>query len=294
MIKLPQAPLFGLAAIALWSTNAPVAKWIFQYYPVSYVQLLQFIGALSVFICMHKLNKKKAQGRISLKVILIGLLGLVGTMIFQYLAFAMAPILAANLIAYCWPLILAFMFIIAGTSNSPWILALCSVAGFIGVSMIINTGNEVISYNDWLGYMCALLSAICMASYSFLIGRYHVSSAQVLIPAACIGMIIAGVWVAWEGVSLKLSPLIFAGLYLGAGPMGLGFLFWSIAMRKDLSGRTSLLGYLTPVTSTFLLWLFGETLGLYSILGACLVFLSCIIVGVSSGRSEKSTQPTTL
>ena len=42
----------------------------------------------------------------------VGIIGLVGTMVLQYVAFASMPVVEANLIAYTWPLMVAAAIIV--------------------------------------------------------------------------------------------------------------------------------------------------------------------------------------
>ena len=66
--------------------------------------------------------------------------------------------------------------------------------------------------------------------------------------------------------------------------MGLGYYFWSRALKLDRGGKVAVAAYLTPIASTLLLSLSGERLTMTAIAGAVLVIGSCIAVGVE--RSE--------
>jgi drug/metabolite transporter (DMT)-like permease len=62
--------------------------------------------------------------------------------------------------------------------------------------------------------------------------------------------------------------------------MGLGYYFWSRAMQCSKDGKVALLGYLTPVASTALLTLSGESLTVIAAAGGVLVVVSCLALGL--------------
>ncbi|RUX52107.1 EamA/RhaT family transporter, partial [Mesorhizobium sp. M7A.F.Ca.CA.002.09.1.1] len=70
------------------------------------------------------------------------------------------------------------------------------------------------------------------------------------------------------------------------GPMGLGYYFWSRALKLEGSGRVAVVAYLTPIASTLLLTLSGERLTVTAIVGAILVIGSCVAVGVERSEAE--------
>lgn len=275
-----RAPVLALTAIGFWSTNAIVAHWLLQRYPVSNVQFLQFLGAALLFALARRREDKERSIRPAVGILLVGNLGLVGTMVLQYLAFATIPVIEANLIAYSWPLFLAATFIAIGQTRRPIFLAGASVVGFAGVAMIIVDGAQLFTGGSAAGYVYAIGSALCMTFYSVAVGRSRVSPARFLLPASLTGLLGSTVWMGIDGVALDPSVYLLGGLYLGIGPMGFGYLFWSLAMRSDSSGQTSLIGYLTPVTSSMLLWLAGERLGPIGLTGALLTVGCCLAVGI--------------
>jgi len=283
------ALLLALSAIALWSTNALVAKYVLQILPVEQVQFLQFLGAFFVFFLIA-LSRRELHRQFKLTRVawILGIIGLPGTMIFQYLAFAAGPITEVNIIAYAWPLIAAVFIVVIGDALRPISLLLLAVFGFIGAVMVIG-GDQLASMNISVGlsgFVTAAISALCMAIYSCGIGRTSINVNDILLPASGLGLIITALW-CFFGASHwgALGPLL-AGLYLGVGPMGLGYLFWSLAMQKDPSGRTALMAFLTPITSTMLLLTNGEVLETYSMIGAVIVIVCCSLIGVQSQRPK--------
>jgi drug/metabolite transporter (DMT)-like permease len=278
-----RSPALALAAgaVALWSTNAMVARYLLATHPLALVQFLQFTGASVVFLAIRPLTKAApVAGRDMPALAAVGFIGLVGTMVLQYLAFALMPVVEANLIAYAWPLMVAGAVIAGGNAQRPRLLAASAVTGFIGVGLVMTGGRDATLFTGNLaGYAAALGSALCMAFYTLAVGRYATSADRLLLPAALVGAAGCLGWCLYEPVDWSVGPDLLLGLYLGAGPMGLGYYFWSRAMQHDRGGRTALIAYLTPVASTALLGLAGERLTAAAALGGLLVVTSCFALG---------------
>lgn len=281
---------FGFGAVALWATNALVGKTLLASHPVSEVQFLQFCGAALVFALIRlgtasspvagEGGPARRAGTV-LAAYAIGFLGLVGTMALQYIAFASMPVIEANLVAYTWPLMVAAAVIVAGRPKRPLLLGFTAALGFVGVALVIAGGHQQSWFEGSLfGYCAAFGSALCMAFYSLAVGRLAVPPDRLLLPSALIGAVLAFIWCLHDGAAALSGLDLVLGLYLGAGPMGLGYYFWSRALNLDRSGRLAVVAYLTPIASTLLLTLSGESLSRTAIAGAVLVIGSCIAVGI--------------
>ncbi len=302
----PSALVFAAGAVALWSTNALVGKSLLASHPVSLVQLLQFCGAALVFAAIGLASRKDvapqhtdlakgtagalapvAVGPVAVGSVVVGIIGLVGTMVLQYIAFASMPVIEANLVAYTWPLMVAAAVIVLGNPQRPVILGLAAVLGFVGVALVISGGRgQPFLQGSIVGYLAAFGSALCMAFYSIVVARLAMPSERLLLPSALVGVGLTLLWCLHDGASWPSGADLLLGLYLGAGPMGLGYYFWSRALRLDGSGKVAVVAYLTPIASTLLLTLSGERLTLTAIAGAALVIGSCIAVGIERSEAE--------
>ncbi|MBZ9852110.1 DMT family transporter [Mesorhizobium sp. CA14] len=227
----------------------------------------------------------------------VGFLGLVGTMVLQYIGFASMPVIEANLVAYTWPLMTAAAVILLGRPRRPLLLGLAAAIGFVGVALVISGGRAHFWSNSvWfgggslVGYLAAFGSALCMAFYSLTVGRLAVSPERLLLPSALIGVALTFAWCLHDGVVRPSVAHLLLGLYLGIGPMGLGYYFWSRAAKLDHGGRIAVVAYLTPIASTFLLTLSGESLSMTAIAGAVLVIGSCLAVGIESTETRHNVQ----
>ncbi|QND65475.1 DMT family transporter [Mesorhizobium loti] len=284
------ALVFAAGAVALWSTNALVGKSLLASHPVSQVQFLQFAGAALVFAVIRLTSRERAApvtAGAALVSLAVGFIGLVGTMVLQYIAFASMPVIEANLMAYTWPLMVAAAVIALENPQRPAVLGLAAVVGFIGVALVISGGrNQSWLQGDLVGYLTAFGSALCMAFYSIMVGRVATSADRLLLPSALIGVALTFLWCVRDGFAWPVGTDLALGLYLGAGPMGLGYYFWSRALKLEGSGKVAVVAYLTPIASTLLLTLSGERLTMTAIVGAILVIGSCVAVGVERSEAE--------
>ena len=150
------ALVFAAGAVALWSTNALVGKSLLATYPVSLVQFLQFVGAALVFVIIQFMSRENVQSenaprenavasaKAGLLPVTVGFIGLVGTMVLQYIAFASMPVIEANLVAYTWPLMVAAAVIGLEHPRRPVLLGLTAALGFVGVALVISGGPRSI------------------------------------------------------------------------------------------------------------------------------------------------------
>lgn len=284
------ALVFAAGAVALWSTNALVGKSLLATHPVSQVQFLQFAGAALVFALIRFMSREAVPPvapRATLAPLAVGFIGLVGTMVLQYIAFASMPVIEANLVAYTWPLMVAAAVIAFENPRRPALLGLAAALGFVGVALVISGGRESNWFQgDLVGYFAAFGSALCMAFYSVMVGRLATSPDRLLLPSSLVGVALTLFWSAGEGVAWPSGVDLALGLYLGAGPMGLGYYFWSRALKLEGSGKVAVVAYLTPIASTLLLTLSGERLTATAIAGAVLVIGSCIAVGLERSEAQ--------
>jgi len=268
--------VFALMAVTLWSTNALVAKYALFDMTVAQILTLQFAGAAVVFAVLAW-RRRTGFVQLSLTAHTLGIVGLVGTVTFQYIAFATAPIAVANLISYAWPLLTAGLVVALGMTRKPIRSLLASALGFCGVLLLIGGGALPDTSQAFVGLLAATASAVCMAVYSVLISRTTNDPARLLLPAAVIGAVGACIWwVAGDHGPVSLIDLA-AGLYLGIGPMGLGYALWSRAMQHGTAGSLATLGYATPVFSTGLLIASGEHITEIALIGAAIIVIACVL-----------------
>jgi len=159
-----------------------------------------------------------------------------------------------------------------------------SALAFGGVSVIIAGQAVAMTTSDaWWGMAAVLLSAVCYA-YNIILMRRQAQIADPLEVAvfqnvavtACLAL--AMPWLA-QGLPLQHLPMILVAAALAS--VSLWLLSWAYA-RAEAS-------YLAPVEFTAFLWavlwglvVFGEPLGAFTLLGAALIVIGCLIAARAS------------
>ncbi len=286
--------LLALLAVGFWSTNAFAAKYAFVDLTVIQVLTVQFATAFLVLSLLRAFQ----HGTVSLFVgwppirfIFVGMVGLTGTIFLQYLAFDLGHIMEANVIAYAWPLFVAVWAAAVLRNAQGWTgLALASV-GFAGVAVIFNARSGLdFTVDGTLGYAIAVASAFCMAFYTVASSRIRVSGDRLLIPATGLGAIIAFGLSLHGGVGWPNPSNWLIAAYIGTGPMAAGFALWTKAMAGEGVKRLAPIGYATPLASTALLLVSGESFTMQTLTGALMV-LACSI-GVLAIKPKAEEQKT--
>lgn len=268
---------------------------------------LQFGGATLTLVTLRAWHAGRADARASgsseagqrpsllssdaLGAVLVGAVGLTGTIFLQYLAFATAPIVEANVVAYGWPLFAALWAALAYRTRQTFAGVPLAMVGFAGVALILGSGGGFgATDGGTTGYIAALASAVCMAFYTVMSGRSRAPVDTFLLPATTFGMgfalalCLTGL-APWMWTSAGVGAWV-ASAYAGVGPMAAGFWLWSRAMSGGGAKRLAPLGYATPLASTGLLLLSGETFTSGALLGALLVLL-CSIGVLVIDRKER-------
>jgi drug/metabolite transporter (DMT)-like permease len=287
-------------------TNALAPRFALAELEVVQVLALQFGGAAATLAVLRvarlaragrsdeiarrpALRSSEVLGGVAVGV--VGVVGLTGTISLQYLAFAPAPIVEANVVAYGWPLFAALWAALVYRNRRTLAGVPLAVVGFAGVALILGSpGGFAGSGGGSAGYAAALASAVCMTFYTVASGRSRFPADASLLPAAALGSAFAlalciGGFAPWVWSAAGPGAWL-ASVYAGVEPMAGGFLLWDLAMSGGGANRLAPLGYATPLLSTALLVLFGETLEPGALLGALLV-LVCSIGVLAMDRKER-------
>ena len=306
----------ALGAVGLWSTNAYVAGVALDRMSVGWLLLVQYgcAGALyaapslagALGLQRHEPAapangarspgpRSLGPGMVDLRVVGLGVVGLTGTIFLQYVAFALAPIVAANVLAYGWPLLAALWVAATRRTTRALLGAGLAIVGFLGVALIFlgpAAGPESTAggAGPLLGYVAALGSTACMTAYTLRSGRLQVRLADLLLPATLTGAAGAAVLVVITAAPAPSLGGIAAAAYIGVGPMAAGYGLWTRAMTGDGAARLAPLGYTTPMLSTVLLLATGAPAAATTLVGIAVVLASSLGV-LGAGRRAAPAEP---
>jgi drug/metabolite transporter (DMT)-like permease len=233
------------------------------------------------------------RGTFGARVVAIGVIGLTGTIGLQYLAFATAPLIAANAIAYAWPLMVAAWAALTPGARGSRTSLMLAVVGFGGVVLLFSAhegDGPAGSAAPWIGYVAALGSALAMASYTLTAGRSGARTTDLLLVgtgAGALGTIPVALL-----QSPPWSPLwaVLLSLGIGVAMLAIGYALWTHAMAHPLGERLAPAAYATPLLSTGLLLATGQRLSALGLLGCGLIVL-CASGVVLDALNRRPAEP---
>ena len=265
-----KAFLLAIFTLLLWSLLAYFAARL------SYLPSLWNLGvAFSVGGLIGGL--RPTAWKVSPKVLLVGVYGIFGYHYLYFLAFRIAPAVETNLINYLWPLLIVLLspLIVPGTPLRLHHL-IGGLMGLAGALLILSGGKLHLEIQYIQGYLLAAGAAIIWATYTLLTKRLQpFPNASVGAFILLSGLLALSAYFIETGSFHMPTPkpidwLII--LLLGMGPMGLAFFTWDAAIKLGDPRIIGALSYLTPLTSTAILVVFGaHTLSWTSLLAMLLI-----------------------
>lgn len=292
MTRDGQAMLFGLGAVALWSTVATAFKVALEYMsPLELMWLASLVSwALIGVLVIRQRLAGQALRRGWRTAAWAGLLNPVAYYLVLFGAYDRLPGQEAMALNYTWALAMAFLAVPILGQRLTRLDVLAGLIAYAGVWVIATRGAVFnVAFADPLGVAMALASTLIWALYWLLNARDHrpplVAQWQnfsVGVPVLTL-LLIAGPgfqWNGWAGLG--------AGVYVGLFEMGIAFVLWQLAVHKvSRTAKVSNLIFLSPPVSLLLLFLVvGEP-----ILPSTLVGLLLILGGLGLQQCQKSPAP---
>lgn len=294
---VPRALPAALAGVLLWATNAYAADAALARLSVFQLLTLQYGSAAVVVLAGHAARRIRAapartpMAGTGLRPLVIGVIGLTGTISLQYWAFATAPIVTANVIAYAWPLVVAVWMAATRRTRQAMVNVPLAILGFGGVALIFAAHGVAVT-GVIIGYAAASGSAAAMAFYTVAAARSAVSVTGLLVPATVVGATGGAIATVVSGDPWPPASAWLPAVYIGIGPMAAGYALWTYAMSHGGADRLSPIGYATPLLSTAILIATGRPFTTTTLIGAALVLTCSIGVLVNDRRSHvKSPRP---
>lgn len=284
-----QAILFGLGAVALWSTVATAFKVALSW--MSPVELM-WLAALVSWALMGGLVIKQGHTTIALRsgwktAAWAGLMNPVAYYLVLFAAYDRLPGQEAMALNYTWALAMAFLAVpLLGQRLTPMDIVAGLVA-YAGVWVIATRGSVFdVAFADPLGVVLALASTLLWALYWLLnardsrpplVGQWQ--NFSVGLPVLTL-LLLLGPGFQWHG-----WPALGAGVYVGLFEMGVAFILWQLAVHKvSRTAKVSNLIFLSPPVSLLLLSLVvGEP-----ILPSTLMGLVLILLGLGLQQTQKN------
>ncbi|TDB02514.1 DMT family transporter [Halomonas marinisediminis] len=289
MTRDGQAMLYGLGAVALWSTVATAFKVALGYMtPLELMWLASLVSwALIGILVAREGRLGQALRRGWRTAAWAGLMNPVAYYLVLFGAYDRLPGQEAMALNYTWALAMAFLAVPLLGQRLTRIDVLAGLVAYAGVWVIATRGAIFdVAFADPLGVGMALASTLVWALYWLLNARDHrpplVAQWQnfsVGVPVLTL-LLIAGPGFEWHG-----WPALGAGVYVGLFEMGIAFVLWQLAVHGvSRTAKVSNLIFLSPPVSLLLLYLVvGEP-----ILPSTLIGLVLILGGLGLQQWQKA------
>ncbi len=289
-----KAMVYGLLAVACWSTVATAFKLSLQY--LSPLQLLFYACVTSLFVLVGVVTWRAEWGHF--RAMSSGdwcrsaLFGLLNPFLYYWVLFSAydrLPAQQAQAINYSWALTMTLLSVPLLGHSLSWREGLAAVVCYLGVVVVATEGQwSVFQQGQMTGVLLALFSTLLWALYWIYNTRDNRSPVVGLMSNFLLALpMIWGLcywqgqtlWVPWQG--------LLGAVYVGAFEMGLAFVFWLMAMKLTTkTARIANLIYLSPLVSLMLISLvLGEAILMSTLMGLALILIGLWIQKQSAATS---------
>ena len=279
-----QAILYGLGAVALWSTVATAFKMALAW--MSPLEATFVSWALMGALVFKQGNIETALRSGWKTAAWAGLMNPVAYYLVLFAAYDRLPGQEAMALNYTWALAMAFLAVPILGQRLTRIDIVAGLIAYAGVWVIATRGSVLdVDFADPIGVFLALASTLLWALYWLLnakdkrqplVGQWQ--NFSVGLPVLTI-LLLLGPGLEWHG-----WPALGAGVYVGLFEMGVAFILWQLAVHKvSRTAKVSNLIFLSPPISLLLLFLVvGEP-----IFPSTLVGLGLILLGLGVQQRQK-------
>jgi drug/metabolite transporter (DMT)-like permease len=285
------ATLIGGLAVLMWSTLALLVTAVEAVPPMQLWAMAFGIAFLIGLVWSVRSGGLLAALPRDPRVWALGVGGLFGFHVLLVVALRLAPPVEANLVNYCWPLLIVlFSALLPGERLRWWHLAGAGL-GFVGTALLVAGGGASMSLGGTaaLGYAAAFGSALTWAGYSVMSRRLG------SVPTAAVGWFCGGTallslacHLAFETSVMPDAEGLAAILALGLGPVGIAFFVWDLGVKRGDIRALGAFAYATPLLSTLLLVAFGRgPLTIAIAAAALLIVAGAILAGRDLFRATR-------
>jgi len=257
----------AIGSILLWCwSGVCMARGARLLGAMAYLTLMTATGSLTVIV-LQALRRKPLRELVALppRVMFAGFWGVTIYTILLTLAFGLAPdrdIGQVNLLNYLWPIWIVLLAMgLLDERPRAFLTAGGALLGFAGVALARGVESFTHPPQTLWPHLMALAGGFFWALYCVLLKRWRIPEEQggtafhfaVCAVLAAALATLRGEWRAWPGLT---PQALFWILFGGIGPVGLGYHWWEIGVKRGAVHLIGLLAYFIPIGSSILIGLF--------------------------------------
>ncbi|ART82573.1 EamA family transporter [Oceanisphaera profunda] len=286
-----KAYLYGLGAVACWSTVATAFKLSLGYFSPAQLLLVATVTSSLLLLGILAWQGKLPLLAKSLKAhpgyyLLLGLINPTLYYLVLFQAYDRLPAQQAQTLNYTWAItltLLAVPFLGQTIRKQDWIAI---VLGYLGAMVIATKGNLLsLDFEDPLGVALALFSTLLWAGYWILNTRHQGDALVSLTLSFLLALpLVVAATALWSDFQLIAWQGWLGAIYVGVFEMGIAFVLWLLALRHaEHTARISNLIFISPFASLLLLrFLVGEQIYPATLVGLVMIVTALLIQQVKT------------
>ena len=295
-----RATVAAIGSILLWCwSGVCFRKGAEAIGAMPYLAFMTGGGSLTV-IALQLLQRRPLSDlyRLPVRVIVAGFFGVAFYTVILSAAIGMAAerdVGQVSLINYLWPMwiVLLGMFFL-GERPAPMLTLAGALLGFAGVA--ISRGMETFtrSPSSLLPHALALVGGFSWAVYSVLLRRWRIpeekgGTAFHFAVCAIMAAVIAAAKGQWRAMPAWTPSTVFWILFGAIGPVGLGYHWWEIGVKRGAVQLLAALSYFIPIGAALLIgFFFREAMSLGLVPGAAMIAAGAWLVRRATRQAEKN------
>ncbi|WP_319782758.1 DMT family transporter [Oceanisphaera sp. IT1-181] len=286
-----KAYLYGLGAVACWSTVATAFKLSLGYFSPAQLLLVATVTSSLLLLGIVAWQGKLPLLAKSLKAhpgyyLLLGLINPTLYYLVLFQAYDRLPAQQAQTLNYTWAItltLLAVPFLGQTIRKQDWVAILL---GYLGAMVIATKGNLLsLDFEDPLGVALALFSTLLWAGYWILNTRHQGDALVSLTLSFLLALpLVVAATALWSDFQLTAWQGWLGAIYVGLFEMGIAFVLWLLALRHaEHTARISNLIFISPFASLLLLrFLVGEEIYPATLVGLMMIVAALLIQQVKT------------
>ncbi|MBB3944518.1 drug/metabolite transporter (DMT)-like permease [Rhizobium skierniewicense] len=289
------ASLIGAVGVILWATETMLVTLTTSIPPLQTVALaFMFSAAMSPAVWLLTGSHPLEAFRQPIRVWVFTVVSLVGYHSCIYYATQQAPPAAAALLQSTTPLMIVLGSAFLPGERLRWWHVVGALLGFVGVTMLVETGGEGASTGSSFFYLALIGVA------AGLWGLYSVIARTLPdVPSSTLGVFYAASAVITFAAHFLLETWVppqpiewFAVAALGIFPMGLAIYFWDFGLKRGDIQALGAFSYVEPFIGAVLVAVFtGAALSLSLFWSGLLVVTGAVIASAGLWKKSQTTFP---